>query len=94
MVPLPHIAFKSHLAVDLELVHVELFAQQTLYRLNHARVAREFGKGFAVEVRGKVGAHRIPALLAHVVSLAPGIKFGYGLGQRTGFIGCEQAGEK
>ena len=39
LVPLPHITFKSHLAVDLELVHVKLLAKQVFNRLDHAGVS-------------------------------------------------------
>ena len=67
LVPLPDVAVEGRLAVDLELVHVELVAEQALHRLDHARMARQPGERLAVQVRREVGAHRVAALLAHVV---------------------------
>ena len=94
LVPLPHIAFKGHLAVDLELVHVELFAKQIFHGLNHAGVTRQFGKGLAVHVCCKVGAHRIAAFFTHVVGFTAFIKLGHCIGEGFGFFGCEEAGEE
>ena len=79
LVPLPHIAFKSHLAVDFELVHVELFAKQFFDWFHHAWVARQFGKGFAVHVRSKVGPNRLAAFFAHVISLLAAVQLRHGV---------------
>ena len=87
LVPLPNVALKSHLAVDLELVHVERLAQQVFHRFDHARVARQFGKGLAVHVRGKVGAHRVFAFFADVVVFAPAVDLGHSVAQRLRFFG-------
>ena len=84
--PLPDVALEGQLAVDLELVHVELFAEQVLHRLDHARMARELREGLAVQVRGEVGAHRVLAFLAHVVGLAPAVELGHGVVQGARFF--------
>ena len=70
LVPLPDVTLKGHLAVDFELVHVQLLTEQAFNRLNHARVPGQLGKRFAVHVGGKVGAHRVFAFFTHVVVLA------------------------
>ena len=79
LVPLPHITFKRHLAVDFELVHVEFFAKQIFHGLHHAGVARQFGKGLAVHVRSKVGPNRLAAFFAHVVSLLAAVQLWHGI---------------
>ena len=79
LVPLPHITFKRHLAVDFELVHVEFFAKQFFDWFHHAGVARQFCKGFAVHVRSKVGPNRLAAFFAHVVSLLAAVQLRYGV---------------
>src|SRR5207237_440576 len=58
---------EGRLAVDLELVHVHVFAEQLLDRLDHAGMARELGERVAVQVRGEIGAHHVARLLAHVL---------------------------
>src|SRR2546425_8579601 len=70
LVPLPDVAVEGRLAVDLELVHVHVLAEQLPDRLDHAGVARELGKRVAVQVRGEIGAHHIAGLLAHVLGAA------------------------
>jgi len=45
LVPLPHVAVEGLLAVDLELVHVHVLAEQLDDRLHHARMARQLGEG-------------------------------------------------
>ena len=44
------------------------------HRVDHARVAGEPGEGMAVHVRGEIGAHRIAALLAHVLRPVLGVE--------------------
>ena len=56
-VPLPDIALKRHLAVDLEPVHVQLLTKQRLDRLDHPRMPRQPRKRRAAQVRCKVGAY-------------------------------------
>ncbi len=72
--PLPDVAVESHLAVDLELVHVQLFAEELHDGLDHARMARELRERVAVQVRGEVRAHGVAALLAHVLRPALGVQ--------------------
>jgi hypothetical protein len=58
LVPRPHVALEGHLAVDLELVHVQAFAvEQGLHRFHHARVAGQARERCRVQVRGEVRAH-------------------------------------
>src|SRR5262249_55067430 len=66
LVPLPNVAVESHLAVNLELVHVNRLAEELCHRLDHSRVAREPGDRSAVHVRRGIRAHGIAAFLAHV----------------------------
>ena len=86
LMPLPHIALKRHLAVDFELVHVELFAEQVLNRLDHARMTPKASKRRAVHMRGEVGAHGVSSLFTYVVVLLPRVELGHGIGQRAGFV--------
>src|SRR5262249_47965261 len=65
LVPLPDVAVEGHLAVDLELVHVHVLAEEVPDRLHHAWVARQLGERVAVHVRREVGAHHVAGLLAH-----------------------------
>ena len=94
LVPLPDVALKRHLAVDLELVHVELLAQQRFHRLDHARVPRQRAELFAHHVRGKVGAHRVTAFFAHVEGIAPLVERGHCVEQVLGFLRRKKAGEE
>ena len=57
LVPLPDVAFERRLAVDLELVHVDRFAEQLLHRLDHAWMAREPRERLAVQMRGEGRPH-------------------------------------
>ena len=51
---MPDVAVERHLAVDLELVHVDVFAEELHDRLDHARMARELGEGIAVRCAAKL----------------------------------------
>ena len=94
LVPLPYVTLKGHLAIDLELVHVQLFAEQVFDRLDHARVARQPGERLAVHMRGKVGAHRLFAFFTDVVVFAALVQGGHRFNQLAGFCRREMAGEK
>src|SRR6059058_6594944 len=65
LVPLPHVAVERRLGVDLELMHVELLAEQLLDRLDQARMRAEQAKALVVGMRGKGGARRPGFLLPH-----------------------------
>ena len=73
--PLPHITLKRHLAVDLELMHVELFTEQVFHWFDHAWMTRELSEGLAIHVCGKVGAHRVAVFFPNVVCFAPAVQF-------------------
>jgi hypothetical protein len=94
LVPLPHVALEGHLAVDLVLVHVDVFAEEIHHRPDHARVARQARERLAVQVRREIRADRVAALLAHVEGLAPCVQCGHRVGQRARFVGCEQPGKE
>src|SRR5262245_66655536 len=61
--PLPHVAFEGGLGVELELMNVDILAEQLPQRLNEARMPREQAEHLAEGVRGKRGP-RCPGLLA------------------------------
>ena len=90
LVPLPDITVEGHLAVDLELVHVKLFAQNLPHRIDHARMAAQSGKGRAVHVRGKVGAHGIAAFFTYVLRTLLAVEQGHLIDERLHLIGIEQ----
>jgi hypothetical protein len=94
LVPLPDVAVEGGLAVDLELVHVQLLAEELHHRLDHARVAREPRERLAVHVRGEIGAHRIAALLAHVLGTPHRIEARHLVGERFDLLGREERREE
>src|SRR6266480_1671083 len=94
LVPLPDVAVESHLAVNLELVHIQLFAEQLHDRLDHARMARELRERQAVHVRGEVRAHRVTALLANVLRPALGVEPRHLVYEDFDLAPREQAGKK
>ena len=92
--PLPHIAIEGHLAVDLELVHVEVFAKDLAHRFDHPRVARQAGVLVVVHVGGEVGAHHVARLLAHILGSPLGIDARHFGRQAGDFFRREQAWKK
>ena len=75
--PLPHVAVEFRLRVHLELVHVELLAEDLLHRLDQPRVPGEYGKRLVVGVTSERGARRaglfppdlLPILLEDLLGL-------------------------
>src|SRR5262249_30053459 len=53
LVPLPDVAGERGFGVDLELMHVDLFAKDLFDRLDHARMRAEHAEGLVIEMRGK-----------------------------------------
>ena len=94
LVPLPDVAIEGRLAVDLELMHVHVFAVDLLHRLHHARMARELGEGIAVQVGGEVGAHHVAGLLAHVLGAPLRIERRHLVGEHLDFSGGEERREE
>src|SRR5260221_2047474 len=94
LVPLPDVAVERLLAVDLELVHVDVFAVDLPDRLDHARMARELGERSAVEMRREVGAHHVAGLLAHVLGPALLVERRHFVGQRLDFCRSEKRREE
>ena len=90
LVPLPDVAVERRLAVDLELVHVDVLAEELLDRLDHARMAGELGEGIAVQVRREVGAHDVAGLLTHVLGPSLRIKRRHLVGEHLDLGGGEE----
>src|SRR5437016_12164328 len=63
LVPLPDVAVESHFAVDLELVHVQLFAEKLHDRLDHARMARELRECGSEQMHGEISSYAVSTLL-------------------------------
>jgi hypothetical protein len=94
LVPLPDVAVERGLAVDLELVHVDVFPEDLPHRLHHARVPRELGEGIAVHVRGEVGAHDVARLLADVLGPPLRVQGRHLVGEDADLVLREQAREE
>ncbi len=58
LVPLPDRAFEGGLRVHLELVHVDVFAEELADRLDQARMGAEQSKGLVIGMGGEGGARR------------------------------------
>src|SRR4029077_11760135 len=58
LMPLPDVTLEGGLGVELELMDVELLAEQLLERRDKARVMREQAEDFVELVRGERGARR------------------------------------
>ena len=71
LVPLPDIAVERRLGVDLELMHVELLAEQLLYRLDEPRMRAEQAETLIVGMRGKGGARRAGFFLPDFLAARP-----------------------
>ena len=61
LVPLPDLAFECGLGVELELMDVDVLAEQLAQRLDQTRMPRQQAEDIAEGMRGKGGARR-PAL--------------------------------
>src|SRR4029079_19214579 len=88
--PRPDVAVESHLAVDLELVHVDLLAEELLDRPHHARMAREARERGAIKVRREIRAHHATGPLAHVLGALLRIERRHLVGQRLDFLRREE----
>jgi hypothetical protein len=62
---LPDVALERGLGVELELVDVELLAEQLLERRDQPRVMREQTEDFVEIVRGERGARRARLFAPH-----------------------------
>ena len=93
LVPLPDVAGEGGFGVDLELVHVEFFAEDLLDRLDHARMRAEQAERLVVEMRGKGGARRAALLAPHLGPV--GVVDADRLAREIGhFLGAEQLGQE
>ena len=92
--PLPDIAFESHLSIDLELVHVKLLAKQIFNRLNHAGMTRQFGERLAVQMRREIGSDRVLAFFAHIERFLTAVEARNLFNHHTGLFRTEKSGEK
>src|SRR5438874_4922673 len=91
LVPLPDVAVERHLAVDLELVHVDVFAVELFHRLDHAGMAGQAGERLRVHVRGEARAHGVRALLADVLRPVLAEDGGHLGDEARDLVGREQA---
>ena len=94
LVPLPEVTLEGHLAIDLELVHVYGLTKDLHDRLDHAWMARQPGEWLTVHVRGEVGAHRVAALLAHVLRPMLRVELGHLVNQDADLFRGEQTGKE
>ena len=94
LVPLPDVAVKRHLAVDLELVHVDVFVEELFHRFDHARMACKPSIHVVIQVGSKVGAHHAAGFFAHVLGPLLGIDRRHLVGQTANFFRGEEAREK
>ena len=67
--PLPDVAFERRLGVELELVHIDFFAEQQSKRLDQPRMAGEQMKYFVERMRRKSGARRAGLLSPHFLAV-------------------------
>ena len=72
LVPLPDIAVKGSLAVQLELMNIDIAAQQLPGRFQDPGVADKAAIDIVVGMGGKGGAHHVAALLPHDLGAAFG----------------------
>jgi hypothetical protein len=92
LVPLPQLAVKGRLGVDLELVHVDRLAEQLLQRPDEARVAAEQAERLVIGVRRERRARRAGGLAPHLLAVRVVDRFGLGAQQRHLLLG-EAAGQ-
>ena len=69
LVPLPHFAVERGLRVDLELMHVELFAEHLLDRPDQPRMRAQQAERLVVGVRGEGGARRARLLAPDLLAI-------------------------
>jgi hypothetical protein len=82
VVPLPDLADEGGLHVDLDLLDIELGAQDLLRRLDQARMAHQLGEHRIAQVQGHGGAHLAAVLLADVRRVVLGEQSGQRCAQR------------
>jgi hypothetical protein len=91
---LPDVAVEGALAVDLELMHVEVFAKELRNRLDHPRVASQFGERLVDQVAREDGAHGIRILLPNDLRPMLPIDAWYLVQQDPHFLRREEGGEE
>ena len=93
LVPLPDVALEGGLGVELELVDVDLLAEQLPQRLDQARMARQQAEHFAEGVRGEGGARGAGLLAPDFLAVELEDVLGFHAQQRDLFLG-EAIGEE
>jgi hypothetical protein len=86
LMPLPDVAFERGLGVELELVHVDVLAEQLAQRLDQPGVSRQQAEHFAEGVRGKRGARRAGLLAPDFLAIEFEDVFGFDAQQRDFFF--------
>ena len=94
LMPLPLLAFERGLGVDLELVHVDVAAEDLLHGLDQARVRGEPAVRFVVRLASERGARHAAALLAHDLLPFQLEDLVAVLAQHAHFVGREPVGKE
>ena len=84
--PLPDVALEGRFGIELELMHVDLFAEQLAQRLDHPRMAGEQAERLVEGVRGKGGARRAGLLAPHFLAVEFQDRLGIVAQQRDFFL--------
>src|SRR5262249_7667578 len=93
LVPLPDVAGEGRLGVDLELMHVDLLAEDLFDRLDHAWMGAEHAERLLIEMGGNGRARRAAFLAPDLWSV--GVVDGDGLArQEIDLLLAEQLGKK
>ena len=93
VMPLPDFAGEGGLHVDLDLLDVEVLAQDLLRRLDQARMAHQLGEQGIAQVQAHGGAHLVALPLADVGRRVLGIERGQARAQGPDLVAREQPGQ-
>ena len=85
--PLPNVAFERGLGVELELVDVDLLAEQLPQRFDQSGVSRQQAEHLAEGVRGESGARRAGFLAPDFLAVELEDVLGFHAQQRDLFLG-------
>ena len=86
LVPLPDVAFEGGLGVELELMDVDVLAEQLPQRFDQARMARQQAEHLAEGVRGEGGARRAGLLAPDFLAVELEDVLGFDAQQRDLFF--------
>ena len=92
--PLPDVAVECGLAVDLELVNVNVVVEDLLRGFDQPRMASEPAVSVVVGVRREVGTHGIAVFFAYILGPQFGVEFRHFRVERPDLGGREVPREK